>query len=46
MTFSNPVIDILEGDKHTREDEMMEYSMSFLAPILYFKKERNMGFKG
>ena len=40
MTFSNPGMEILEGDKHTREDEMMEYSMSFLAPILYFTKER------
>lgn len=44
MTFSNPVMDILEGDKHTREDEMMEYSVAFLVPIL-FKKEKNMGFK-
>ena len=46
MTFSNPVMDILEGDKHTREDEMMEYSMSFLAPILYFKKRETWASRG
>lgn len=46
MTFSNPVMDILEGDKHTREDEMMEYSVAFLGSYFCLKKRKTWASRG
>ena len=34
MTFTKPAMRILEGDKHTSDDGIMEYYMSFLVPAL------------